>query len=173
MKTFYNHKFNDFLKIMDYDFSSYKFIVFYWKSWSWKSSYIKNLIKYNKSVDRNSIVIDEIFDFIDFFKQFKYFKKDKKILIATHIHPIFFIAFKIIYKVKFLITDRNLEKIKDYLYFKKYSYTEEVIKQYVSKFWATYTDIDIILENYKWNNFDQAYYYFIKNNTLSLNPNKK
>jgi len=167
-----NNKFDDYLNLLNYNFSKYKFIVFVWNSWSWKSSYIKKLIKENKSLSDNIIIVDEIFDFIDYLKYFFSFLKKKQFIIASHISINYFYILSFLWKVKYIKTDEHHNKICNYLQCNNYKFSNNVVRKYIKSFSSTYTDIDIILENYKWDNFDDAFYKFIKFNKVKLTWNK-
>ena len=167
-----NNKFDDYLNLLNYNFSKYKFIVFIWNSWSWKSSYIKRLIKENKSLNNNIVIIDEIFDILDYFKFFLIFFKKKQFIIASHISINYFYILSFLWKVKYIKTDEHHIKICNYLQCKKMRFTNKVVSKYIKWFSSTYTDIDIILENYNWSDFDEAFYKFTKFNRVKLTWNK-
>jgi len=167
-----NNKFYDYLGLLEKDFSNFKYVVFSWKSGSWKSTYIKKLKKSNDSL-KDFIVIDEIYDFYDFIKNLKYFSSSKKkFLIASHIPSFFYYFLVLFWKIKNYSTDKCSEKICKYLDEKWYKYSKNSVNIYISKFKANYTDLDIILENYNWNNFDSALWYFLKYNKLVLDTKK-
>ena len=168
-------KFDDYLNLLDYNFSKYKYIVFVWNSWSGKSSYIKELVKKNSSLDKNIVIIDEIFDLIDFLKLFKLFLGKKQFIIASHISIKYFYLFKFLWSIKYINTDNHYKKICNYLQCNNYKFSKKTVNDYIKIFSSTYTDIDIITENYKWNNFDEVFYNFIKFNKIRLtwNKNKK
>lgn len=167
------NKFDDYLNLLDYNLKNYKYIVFIWNSWSWKSTYINNILKNNNSINKDIVVIDEIFDIFDFFKLFFVFLSNKQFIIASHISIKYFYIFRFIWKIKCIETDKNYDKICTYLEFKKLSYSKNTVNKYINMFSSTYTDIDIILENYIWDNFDNAFDNFIKFNKIKLTWNKK
>ncbi len=166
-------KFNDYLNIKNKDLSRYKYIIFIWKSGSWKSSYIKFVKKRNKSL-QNFIVIDEIYNVLDLIKYLKIFIKTKKqFLIASHIPRFIYFVLSFFWNIKFYYTDKCSKKICKYLDEKWYIYSNEAIEVYLVKFKANYTDLEIILENYNWKNFDEALNYFLKYNKLILSTKKR
>lgn len=167
-----NSNFDDYLELLNYDFSKYKYIVFIWNSWSWKSTYINKLLKGNKSLSKDIIIVDELFDIFDFFKYFFKFFSNNQFIIASHISIYFMCFFLFLWKIKKIKTDKNHDKICNYLQCMKYTHSKEVVGKYIELFSSTYTDIDIILENYKWNNFDEAFYNFIKFHKITLTWNK-
>lgn len=167
-----NNEFDDYLELLNYDFSNYKYIIFVWSSWSWKSTYIKKLINKNNSLDKNIVVIDEIFDLIDFIKLYFEFFNKKQFIIASHISIKYFYILKFIWKIKKIETDKDYSKICNYLQYKKLTYSKKVVNKYIDLFSSTYTDVDIILEWYKWENFDEVFYNFIKFNKITLTWNK-
>jgi len=72
------------------------------------------------------------------------------------VHPYLFFIYRILGKIIFIQTDKDIKKIEKYLQSKGMSFSQNEVMKYVSISWATYTDIDIILENYKWDSFDEA-----------------
>jgi len=167
-----NNTFYDYLDLLEKDFSNFKYVMFSWKSWSWKSTYIRKLKSTNKTL-KDFVVIDEIYDFYDFIKNIKYFSSSKKsFLIASHIPSFLYYILTLFWKIKNYSTDKCSKKICKYLDEKWYKYSKNSIDIYISKFKANYTDLDIILENYKWNNFDSALWYFLKYNKLVLDTKK-
>lgn len=167
-----NNEFDDYLELLKYDFSKFKYIIFVWNSWSWKSSYINKLLEVNNTLEKDIIIIDEIFDVFDYIKLFFSFLSNKKFIIASHISINFFYIFIFLWKIKKIETDKHHNKICNYLQCKKLSYTKKVVNKYIEWFSSTYTDVDIILENYKWNDFDEAFQNFIQFNKISLTWNK-
>ncbi len=167
-----NNNFDDYLGLLNYDFSKHKYIVFVWNSWSGKSSYIKKLVHENKSLNKNIIIIDEIFDFFDFIKLFFQFFKKEKFIVASHISINYFYIFSFLWKIKYIKTDNHHAKICNYLHCKKMAYSKDVVSKYIEWFSSTYTDIDIILEKYNWDDFDEAFYKFVKFNKVTLTWNK-
>ncbi len=166
------NNFDDYLELLDYNFSKYKYIVFVWNSWSGKSSYIKKLVEENKSLNKNIVIIDEVFDYIDYLKLFFQLFTNSQFIIASHISINYFYLCSFLWKVKYIKTDENHNKIYNYLQSKKMTFSKVVVTKYIKWFSSTYTDIDIILEDYKWNNFDEAFYKFIKFNKVRLTWNK-
>ena len=163
------YKFDDYLDILQQDFSQYKYIVFLWNSWSGKTSYIEELLKKNTSITKDITVIDEIYNVSDLLKMFLLlFDRKKKFIIASHIWFRYYSVFKLLWKVKEIQTDDNSKKIENYLEYKKLKYSKEVLDKFIKMYGATYTDIDIILEKYDWDNFDIAFTNFIKFNTLDF-----
>ena len=166
------NNFDDYLELLNYDFSKYKYIVFIWNSWSWKSSYINELLLKNNTLSKDIVVIDEIFDIFDFLKLIFVFVTDKQFIIASHISINYFYLFRIFWKIKKIVTDNHHWKICNYLQCKNLSHSNVVVSKYIDSFTSTYTDVDIILENYKWTDFDEAFYNFIKFNKIKLTGNK-
>jgi energy-coupling factor transporter ATP-binding protein EcfA2 len=166
------NNFDDYLDLLNYDFSKYKYIIFVWNSWSGKSSYIKKLIKINKSLDSNIVIVDEVFDLTYYLKIFFQLFFKKQFIIASHISINYFYIFSFLWKVKYIKIDEDHYKICNYLQCKNFKYSDDVVQKYIKSFSSTYTDIDIILENYSWNDFDEAFYNFIKFNKVNLTRNK-
>ena len=169
-----NKRFDDYLNLLNYDFSTFKYIIFKWNSWSWKSSYIKKVLKTNKSINKKIIYIDEIFNIFDFLKVLKLLiKNKKKFIIASHISFKYFFFLNLFWKIKKIETDTSHKKIYNYLNYKKMTFSKEKVEEFIKMFWATYTDIDIILEKYNWNNFDKAFNFFIRNSKMNLSASNQ
>ena len=163
------YPFDDYLNILEQDFSEYKYIIFFWKSWSGKTSYIKKILEKNTSIVTDVVVIDEVYNIFDLFKVFFIlFSKKKKFIIASHISFKYYSIFKLLWKIKEIQTDNNTQKIENYLTFKKLKYSKGAVMKFIEMYGATYTDIDIILEKYDWNNFDKAFSNFFKFNVLDF-----
>ncbi len=165
--------FDDYKNLLKYDFSDYKYIIFYWKSWAGKSSYINELKLKNKSLKKEDIIIvDEILDFFSLLKNFKSLFKAKKYLICSHLNKYYFLVFSLFWKLKFINLDKSENKIYNYLDNKNIKYSKSLVKEFIKKYKSNYTDLDIILEKYNWNDFDKAFRKFKKFNNLKITLNK-
>ena len=154
------YKFDDYLDLIPRDFSWYKYIIFTWVSGSGKSSYINELIARNKTLDKNICVIDEITHMEDFLRYILRLCSPWKYIVASHIHPYCFFVYRIFWKILYIQTDENSEKMKKYLTSKWMSFSQEILEKYMSMLGANYTDVDIILESYEWDSFDEAFQEF-------------
>ncbi len=164
--------FDDYKNLLKYDFSDYKYIIFYWKSWAGKSSYLSELKLKNKSVQKEDIIIiDEILDFFSLVKNIKYLFKTQKYLICSHLNKYYFLPLFLFGKVKFINLDTSEEKIYNYLESKNIKYSKKSVKEFMKIYKSNYTDLDIILEKYNWNDFDTALRKFKKFNNLKMSVN--
>jgi hypothetical protein len=170
--------FIDFLNLEKKDFSKNDLIIFYWKSWSWKSSYLnffKKQKKYKnniflfhkkekiiyKNIKQKYIFIDEIIDLKQFFIIFKYLLNWKIIFIASHIHPIFYKILFFSYKKNFYYTNKNNKKIEIFLKEKWYKFSKISIKKFLKKYDWNFISLQIMLNFYKEiKNFDQIFNLF-------------
>jgi len=158
--------FIDFLNLKNKNFTKNNLVVFYGKSGSWKSTYLdffmnKKEFKDNiflfhkeekisfKKVKQKNIFIDEIVYFKQFIILFKYLFSWKRLFIATHIHPFFYKIFFFLYKWNYFFTDTNNKKIETILDEKKYKYSKESIKYFIKKYSWSFSDLEMILQNYK------------------------
>lgn len=51
-------------------------------------------------------------------------------------------------------------------------HSKNIVDKFIKKYKANYTEIDIIMEKYDWNNFDKAFKKFEKFNKIKLTDNK-
>lgn len=173
--------FIDFLNLGNKYFSKDDFIVFYWKSGSWKSTYLNFFMqkkeykdhkflfhKEEKIVFKNYkekyIFIDEIVDIYWLIVVLRFLLVWKKLFIATHIYPIIYkILFWLFYKWKYYFTDVNNYKIETVLKEKWYIFDENSIKYFIKKYKWNFTDLEIILNFYKdKKNFSEILFLFEK-----------
>lgn len=173
--------FIDFLKLKNKDFAKSYFSIFYWKSGSWKSTYldffmwkkeyknhkflfhIKEKIIFKK-YKQEYIFIDEIVNIYWLIVILRFLLDWKKLFIATHIHPIIYkILFWLFYKWNYYFTDINNYKIETVLKEKWYIFDKKSIKYFIKKYSWNFTDLEIILNFYKNNkNFSEILYLFEK-----------
>lgn len=179
--------FHDYLNLKDKDYSNDKFIVFYGNSWAWKSSYIEYLLENNTFLSSNNhskiephippykiktdnkyIFIDEFLWIKEYLQCFHYFFSSKQLLIASHLPKAFFLFLGLFWKIEFYNLNNHPEKITKYLDCLWYKYSEEIITQYIKKYHSTYTDIDIIIEESTWNDFDKTFEHFHKSSQIKI-----
>lgn len=175
--------FIDFLHIKNNDFKNFKLIIFYWKSWTGKSTYLK--IFYNKFLnnskylfhkvekiqfnhtEKTDIFIDEIYWFSWLYTVIKYLLSWKRVFVASHLHPIFFIFIYLFFSTKSFIIEKPYWKIEMYLNNKWYFFSENSILYFNKKYKSSFVDLEIILETWKNNkNFDFILNKFEKNNKI-------
>jgi len=182
--------FIDFLNIKNKDFTKNNLVIFYWKSGSWKSTYLDFFMKqkkyknnvflfhkqekiFYKKLKQEYIFIDEIVYLRQFIILLKYLFDWKKLFIATHIHPIIYkIFFLLFYKINCFFVDVNNKKIETILKEKWYSFTEKSIKFFIKKYKWNFTDLSLILNFYKdKKNFDEIIYLFEKECCIAYRNN--
>jgi len=171
--------FIDFLNLENKDFTKNNLVLFYWKSGSWKSTYLdffmaqkkykNNIFLFHKKeniiykkVKQKYIFIDEIVYLKQFFLIIKYLLNWKKLFIATHIHPIIYkLLFWLFYKTNSFFTDKNNQKIQIILKEKWYKFSKNSIKYFIKKYKWNFSDLDLILKFYENNkDFDEILYLF-------------
>jgi len=173
--------FINFLNLENKDFTKNRLVIFYWKSGSWKSTYLdffmsqkkykNNIFLFHKqekiiykNIKQEYVFIDEIVYLRQFIILLKYLFDWKRLFIATHTHPIIYkIFFWMFYKWSYYFTDVNNKKIETILNTKWYSFSKKSIKYFIKKYSWSFLDLDIILNFYKDNkNFDEILYLFEK-----------
>lgn len=140
--------------------------MFIGESGSGKTTYIQEIFSKNPKLRDSFELIDEHTTLKDFFKDLRKLCSKKKFFIASHVSPYLYFSLKIFGKVCLCITDKDRSKIEKYLRDKQFVFSPEIIKKYTEDYGSTYTDIDIILEHYEGNNFDEAFHYFQKTSRL-------
>ena len=171
--------FIDFLNLKNKSFSKQNLVVFYWKSGSWKSTYLDFFMKKKEFKDKiflfhkeqkivfkkykqKYIFIDEIASFYWMIVVLRYLLDWKKLFIASHVHPIIYkILFWLFYNWKYFFTDVNNHKIETILEKKWYNFSKKTVKKFIKKYKANFSDLDIMLNFYKEKkDFDEIFYLF-------------
>ena len=182
--------FIDFLNLKNKKLTKNKLVVFYWKSGSWKSTYLdffmkkkkyeNNIFLFHKTekivfkkFKQKYIFIDEIATFYWIYVVIKYLLDWKKLFIATHIHPIIYkILFWLFYKWKYFFTDVNNKKIETILEKRWYIFSKKSIKHFIKKYKWNFTDLEIILNFYKEKkDFSEIIYLFEKECMIKYHNN--
>ena len=174
--------FDDFLKLGNRYLGEEELIVFTGSSGSGKTTYLKYLLTehpdiipkttFHMSLDTASvtgipegtkqIIIDEILRLNQLEIAFKLLAKGYRLLLATHLNHLWFVPFKLFWRTKVFRTDRDQQKIANYLTCCNVEFSELAIKKYCRLFSANYTDLEIILERYPSLSFDEALLRFEK-----------
>lgn len=150
--------FDDYLGLAGRDWSPYRLILFHGRSGSGKSTAIRYLLD---TAFRNQAVcvIDEITTPRDLLAWRRALLSDATKVVATHIHPAWFLPFG---RCAVLHTDRDEGKIARHLQRHGIGASAAAIAEYVRRFGATYTDVELILERFPAHNFDAALSRFLK-----------
>lgn len=187
--------FIDYINMARYKIIDFDLIVFYGCSGSGKSTQIEELIESQwgdkeystisaspipwKSLFSNPlsfkplIQIDEVHQV----RELRYLKKllaqKYRLVVASHIHPVWFHLLRLKYKVCIINLDRYSLKITMRLRQLKLKFSHQAIKLYLRNYGPSFIELDIILEHYGGNNFDQALRYFLKFNQITQSPNTR
>lgn len=182
--------FDDALNLSGRDLSRYKFIVFTWKSGSWKSSYISwllskhhnyaqlnhhtltpHLVPFEKRKlpkDVSILCIDELLHIGHFFLILPTLWNYKKYLIASHLPHSIMSLLHIFWRTLIIQVDTDEKKISRYLAWLGYTASTSVIHDYTLKYRANYTDLQIILETSQERDFDTLYKRFHRTHSIHL-----
>ena len=178
--------FDDFLGLDRRDLARCRRVLFHGRSGSGKSTSIEHLLEtqfadraqrfvfgppfehIEKPFDRGVVIaVDEIESFRDLRHLLPLLRLDATLLIATHVAPALFPVVGCFPDAVFR-TDRDGEKIERYLARKKLKASTRAVREYCTRFGATYTDVDLILERYPDCGFDEALGRFLKFDCIEL-----
>lgn len=177
-----NFIYDDFLGLNVQRFHRRDLIVFYGGSGSGKSTAIEFLLNNHpdfsdmeyftmrprisgwEAVPHNieHVVVDEVFSLTDMTKIAAVLTKNRKVIVASHLQPVFFHLFFPHVNKKIFITDKESGKLASYLREKDITFSHAALERYVKRYKATYTDMEIILEHTKENDLDRALVKFEK-----------
>jgi hypothetical protein len=180
--------FIDFLDIQNRNLTHHQLTIFYWKSWTGKSSYLQYFYnKYKKesyyifhkqedilyrNIDKKYIFIDEIYSLKGLLIVIQYLLSGKKIFVASHLHPLFFIFLYPFYKTQSYITEKPYWKIEIYLKNRWYTFWNNSMIYFYKKYKSSFTDLENILETWKNSkNFDTIFYNFEQNYKVTYSRN--
>lgn len=183
--------FIDFLNITKKDILNKRLSIFFWKSWSGKSTYLEFFMKTLDTKDfvflfhkekkiifnkykQKYIFIDEIVNVYWLYVVLRYLLDWKIIVVASHIEPfIYKILFGIFIKWNYFFTDTNNKKIEYHLENLWYIYNAESIEKFISNFWWNFIELDIILNHDKENkNFSEVLTSFLDDCVITYKENK-
>lgn len=181
--------FIDFLNLENKYLWNTNLVIFYWKSWSGKSTYLKYFMNKNKNqyeflfhkdkkiifkkYEKEYIFIDEIVNLHWLYIVYKYLSDWKKLFIATHIHPIIYkILFWLFYKWNYFFTDKNNWKIESILINKWIIFHKSDIIYFLNKYKWNFNDLNIIISHYNnKKNFSEILYLFAKECIITYKNN--
>ena len=181
--------FIDFLDVNSRKSIEQDLIVFYGCSGSGKSTQIKNFlaryvnknkIKYSmasastinwhevlESKPQKLIVIDEINQVSELKYIFRLLKRGHKLIVASHVRPLWFLLFRMKYQLKIYNLDNYTCKLSLRLDQLGLQYSPLALKYYVRNYGSSFTGIEIITERYAGCDFDKALRYFRKFNQVA------
>ena len=183
--------FDDFLGLDERDLSRCRRVLFYGRSGSGKSTAIEHLLetqfadRSHRSIvgppfehieqpfDRGVVIaVDEIESFLDLRHLLPVLRLDATLLIATHVAPALFPVVGCFPDAVFR-TDRDSEKIGRYLARRNLAASAAAVREYCTRFGATYTDVDLILERYPNRGFDEALGRFMKFDCIEMSSRQR
>jgi hypothetical protein len=180
--------FDDFLGLAGCDFSRDRLIVFHGVSGSGKSTAIEALTTthsgfrgrellrldgppFPRQIGHSAvIVIDELIVPQDLTIVWLAIRRAGTLIVASHLHPMAFVPFRLFGPISFFATDRDEAKIARALNQRGCESSSEAVRRFVHHFGASYTDLDLILERYPGGTFDQALARFERFCTLKHTP---
>jgi len=183
--------FDDYHRLMSLDLVSTRLLICQGMSGSGKTTAIEHLCEHHPHLcDRdvrtfrltgprcqlptlhNQLVV---LDDIRFLRQLRplgqLLRAGNTVLVASHLAPLFFLPWRLLWSSRVFVMDQNEEKIERYLAHKQVSFSRQAVVQYCHLFGANYLDVDFILERRPDADFDEALAYFLKFCQLDLTPN--
>ncbi len=97
-------------------------------------------------------------------------RRGNTVLVASHLPVGCFLPFRLFWRSRVFVMDRELGKIERYLARKQVAFSRQAVRQYCRRFGANYVDVEFILERRPGASFDEALAYFLKFCQLDLNP---
>ena len=158
--------FDDFLGLAGMDLSRYRTLIFHGRSGSGKSTAIAYL---RETAFPDARVIDEITTYRDLVRWSARGLGGHRLLIATHIAPN---LLRLLAPKPAIVfhTDREGAKIARHLARLGMAASPETIAEYVRTFGATFTDADLIMEQWPSPSFDQSFARYLKFGRIELSP---
>ena len=186
--------FDDFLSLSKQSFNNARLLIFHGISGSGKSSNLNYIANHhpsfhNQSVkwiwthhkrfkvqaieDYDLVVVDEIISPFQLPAINKLLSKNKKVALASHLHPAWIKILCPFTPTLSFSTDTSAEKIRRYLDRKEISYSAKSILSFCKTYGSNYVDLQCILENLPGKSFDDALKWNQKFNTIkSFKPDK-
>lgn len=174
--------FDDYLNLKNAQLHSCQLIVFTGVSGSGKSSAIQWLLENHPDFENTSathvsgggedwpvpemrnglVVVDDIISKKELFKVRQLLLRGNRVLLAAHVHPVWFAILRGFWATKVFRVDQNREKLARYLQARKVEFTQTALNSFCNEYGASYLDLAHILERYPGSSFDRALRLFRK-----------
>ncbi len=138
-------------------FKSTRILGFYGRSGAGKSSAMQWMINHHAEFKTQSanaktwLMIDEILTWRDLIAVWRGLVNGHRVLIASHLKPIWFSPFLIFGKQRWYRLDHRTDKIKKYFTRHQIKASDDAIHRFIQQYGANYTDAQIILERAQYN----------------------
>jgi energy-coupling factor transporter ATP-binding protein EcfA2 len=179
---------HDFLHLRHQSFSKHCLLVFTGASGSGKSTALRFLEETHPEfqnqqlswilgspiswetaeIDATTVFIDELHNLKDAARTYWLVATGKRVVVASHLPGWVFWPLRVLGRVAIFKTDTQTEKLDHYLRHRQIEFSPEALRAFASKYRATYTDLEIILERSPGQSFDQALKSFERFNSLSV-----
>ena len=183
--------FDDYHRLGKIDLAATRLLVFQGMSGSGKTTAIDYLCQYHElfrdrsaktfrlvgsgiqlpALEEQLVVLDDV----RFVRQLRplgsLLRAGNTVLIASHLHPFYFLPWRLRWESRVFVMDQDEAKIERYLAQREVVASRQAVLQYCRLFGANYLDVDFILERCPGSTFDEALAHFLKFCELDLSPN--
>ena len=176
------YTFDDYLGLADIDLRDTRLVVCYGMSGSGKTTAIQFLCRENPhlrprrahpvrldgwiysvpGLDHVLIILEEVWLISHLLLVLRLLLGGNTLLVASHLHPLWFFPLRLIWSQRVFVMDRDTEKIARHLESRGIVFTHPAVQLYCRKFGANYRDVDIIMECCPEASFDQSLVRFLK-----------
>ncbi len=182
--------FDDYYRLGKLDCAATRLLVFQGMSGSGKTTAIEYLCQHHDQFRDRSVktfrlvgpriqlpALEEqlvVLDDVRFVRQLRplsrLLRAGNTVLIASHLHPFYFLPWRLRWESRVFVMDQDEAKIERYLVRREVVSSRQAVRQYCRLFGANYLDVDFILERYPGSTFDEALAHFTKFCDLDLSP---
>ena len=168
--------FDDFLDLINAQLRSCRLVIFTGVSGSGKSTAIQWLLNHHvdfkgrpavhisgggkkwsvPDCQDSLVVVDDIIDKIELVKIWRVLNQGNQVILASHIHPRWFLFIRTFWETKIFRTDQDHDKIMRYLKAKHVEFTPAAVHSFCNEYGSSYLDLTHILERYPGRSFDRA-----------------
>ena len=183
--------FHDYFSLADKDLSAARLIVFSGCSGSGKSSYMRFLSQKHPDfrgtnsslidtgrplewprIDKNTlaqlVLVDECLVRRDVVQIARLLRQGHTVIAASHLPPYAFAPLGLVWKSRHFALDRHVGKIAHELEQRDYCFTADAVSRFVKQHGASYSALDMVVENADTPDFDAAFARFEKFNRVEV-----
>ncbi|MDE0820418.1 MAG: hypothetical protein OSA95_04825 [Opitutales bacterium] len=122
--------------------------------------------------DKRLVLLDEIVGVHQLACVFQLLRDNQTLAVASHLHPAWFLPFRLAFKSRHFHTDHDTAKIQGLLHRRGISHTSTAISEFFGRHGASYVDLECILERHPGKSLDHALYLSQKLDNLTIQKAK-